>query len=489
MAPRKFRWSNDNGATWNEVEAELPYNIAGVDDPDTVLVEPIGVQVEIEGRTVAQNAVLTRLIAAAAATDGDNPVVNVDMASPPTITTASAHNAALTVRKYPGLLADASLFRASSGKKWMRTINNRLYMTHVSFAPSTAGSLKSSFPTAGQMLPEVPTSGYDSANNWPIEFVATNTRYVEIEHQPSNAVTPYRYIVDKAYVARDGQQVTATSNQFVTLDFGSVGDHTIIVEAQGGHLIGSISVDAGGTISAPVDDKPKAVGMGDSFWEALNVGAYGGTTKYWQSDGLGDVWAKRSGLLMRNAAIGGTGYWNESGGRRPADGYGGAQAGATRSDIVTQMEYWISDDTYDLVAFAGAFNDSGQTTDANIRILARLAWEKARLRQPNALIVVFGVWGGRTLVNDSSVRIVTEAAIKAEFDAWPDPFKLFIPVSPNFATAWLNGTGYEGATNGTGNSDTYISTDATHPNRTGHLYLGQKMDEAYRAALPGLVTP
>ena len=38
----KFRWTKDDGANWTVVEASLPYNISGVTDSDTVIVEPIG---------------------------------------------------------------------------------------------------------------------------------------------------------------------------------------------------------------------------------------------------------------------------------------------------------------------------------------------------------------------------------------------------------------------------------------------------------------
>ncbi|MBO9188092.1 hypothetical protein ACQZ4Y_19795 [Rhizobium sp. L80/93] len=45
----KFRWSKDNGATWNYVESMLPYELAGVLASDTVIVEPIGVAVSNAG--------------------------------------------------------------------------------------------------------------------------------------------------------------------------------------------------------------------------------------------------------------------------------------------------------------------------------------------------------------------------------------------------------------------------------------------------------
>ncbi len=417
-----------------------------------------------------QLSTLARLETAADAALVSNPVDNATMASPPTITAATTTDATLTVKKYPAV--NPELFRISGGKLWRRTVNNRLYITTNTVASSTSGSLKTSFPTAGQMSPEVPSTGYDNANNWEVTFV-TSSDVVEIEFQPSTATNPYRFIVDGQYVARDGQQVTATGNQFVKLTFASATSRTITLEAQGGHLIGGVTVKTGYTVTAPTGTTVKAVVTGDSFTEALNQGTYSGTTKFWQWDGLANVFARKAGITwMRNAAVGGTGYWNQSGG-----------VPGTRSNIYNQEDYWISDDTYDAILFAGGYNDAGQTSDANLRILARAAWEKARTAQPNALIMVAGIWGGRTLSSDSSVRIPSEAALLAEFNSWADPFSMFIPVSPTYATAWMYGTGYEGATNGSGNSDLYVSTDGTHPNRSGHLYLGGKLNTAYRTYL------
>ncbi|MFJ7586797.1 hypothetical protein ACIQZO_05245 [Streptomyces sp. NPDC097617] len=40
---------------------------------------------------------------------------------------------------------------------------------------------------------------------------------------------------------------------------------------------------------------------------------------------------------------------------------------------------------------------------------------------------------------------------------------------------WITGTGRVGATTGTGNADTCIGTDATHPTDAGHTYLASRV--------------
>lgn len=52
MAPRKFRWSVDGGATWTYDEQELPFNLSSVTRYDTVIVEPIGDGVISEGEAL-----------------------------------------------------------------------------------------------------------------------------------------------------------------------------------------------------------------------------------------------------------------------------------------------------------------------------------------------------------------------------------------------------------------------------------------------------
>ena len=52
---------------------------------------------------------------------------------------------------------------------------------------------------------------------------------------------------------------------------------------------------------------------------------------------------------------------------------------------------------------------------------------------------------------------------------------------------WLKGTGKEGATNGSGNSDLFLSSDGTHPSTEGHKNLwGRRMaQEIYRTCIAG----
>lgn len=54
------------------------------------------------------------------------------------------------------------------------------------------------------------------------------------------------------------------------------------------------------------------------------------------------------------------------------------------------------------------------------------------------------------------------------------------------STPWTFGTGYIGATNGSGNSDFYITTDATHPVDLGHAHIGRVAADAIRKIINGM---
>lgn len=115
-----------------------------------------------------------------------------------------------------------------------------------------------------------------------------------------------------------------------------------------------------------------------------------------------------------------------------------------------------------------------------MRTNARAAWEKVRLNQPNAIILVHGCCGGSVVANDSSSTILAEAALKAEFDAWMaagEKKAFFIPVSPNYANALVKNTNYQD----------WISTDGTHPFRGdathGHVGLGYYFNTKWRALI------
>jgi lysophospholipase L1-like esterase len=399
-----------------------------------------------------QLSTLARLQTAAASSLGNNPVDNADMASPPTVTISGSHDASLTASANPQ--ANPTLFRASAGSKHVRTTTNGLYIGSSSVYPAASDL---SFITS--LSPALVNQG-EEQRVYTVDFVVTG-QVVELNLRVAGATVSYRIIVDDRFVARDG--VVATS-QFVKMDFGSSATRRITVEVETAtEAFLGVATSAGGSITAPTNLAYKGIFYGDSITESSSSGE----TNFYIYDGWASTFSKKSGInSVQNAAVGGTGYTNN---------------GSTRSKIGDQMDFSIASSTFDLVGFAAGFNDYN-TSIPTMQSNALAAWQKARAAQPNALILVFGIFGETT--GPSANLISAENALLSTFNAWGDPFSKFIPVSTDSSGAWITGTGYVGHTNGSGNSDTYISSDGLHPSRTGRIYLGGKANAAYRGLLP-----
>lgn len=410
---------------------------------------------------------LALLKAASIAAAGNNPMELPDLASPPTVTFNAATNAALQAAIG---ITESPLIYKTSGKLFKHTTSKRTWESHLSVSPRGDGNLKTSVGGL-TTTPVVPADGNDRMNNINIRLKATGLQTFEIRTPNTTANQPCRFIVDGQFVARDGFAINGSTNGYIQLAWATPGTHEIEIEVGSGQPVDGIRMNNGAVLVEPTR-RPKAVAVGTSFEESLLMGKY--TAGTWTKDAAGvdrfaawdghfQVFCKLNGYDFRNSALGGTGYT--------------AAAGA--QNILGQMDYWIADDTYDLVAFGGPYNDKGLDRPT-MRANARAAWEKARLNQPNAIILVHGCCGGSGVTNDSSNTIVAEADIKAEFDSWVaagEKKAYFIPVSPNYANALIKDTNYQD----------WISTDNTHPYRGdathGHVGLGYYFNTKWRALI------
>ncbi len=426
----------------------------------------IGLSLGVSGKQNG-NPTLKRLKAASVAAAGNNPMELPDLASPPTVTFNAATNASLQAAI--GITESALIYK-TSGKLFKHTTSKRTWESHLSVQPRTDGSLK--INVGGLTTdPAVPANGYDQMNNFNVRLKATGLQTLEVRLANVSANAPCRFIVDGQFVARDGFAINGSTNGYIQLAWGSPGTHEIEIEVGTGQPIDGIRMNAGAALVEPTR-RPKAVVVGTSFEESLLIGKYttgtwikdaAGVTRFAPWDGHFATFCKLNGYDFRNSALGGTGY--------------SATAGA--QNIVGQMDYWIDDDSYDLIAFGGPYNDK-DLNQATMRTNARAAWEKARLNQPNAIILVHGCCGGAGVTNDSSSTITAEANLKAEFDAWVaagEKKAYFIPVSPNYASALIKDTTYQD----------WISTDNTHPYRGdathGHVGLGYYFNTKWRALI------
>jgi len=121
----------------------------------------------------------------------------------------------------------------------------------------------------------------------------------------------------------------------------------------------------------------------------------------------------------------------------------------------------------DVAVVQGSPNDV-YWTNAALAVEFALFFAELRAGLPDAKIYAIAPWPkgaaglgeSKTVMGQYLQTAVQKFTIAGEYLDW---------------TAWLTGTGYEGALAGDGNSDAYIGTDGVHPNAAGAAYLGTRL--------------
>jgi hypothetical protein len=425
--------------------------------------------------TAAQRANLVNLRTALAAAQASNPVTNAPMASPPTITQSSTADGSLT--NVVNYATNPSAYLISGGNAYVQNSNGMLFIATDNFSPGTSGNIGAVVGSTTATTPNLLNLG-ENSNVSTVGF-HTTAPVVQCQMAVSNANVPYRFIVNNQYVATAG---LITTSKFVEFNFGSSSPIDFTIELQFAQGFAGCAVANGYTITAMAPTTPiAAIATGDSYCEA-EIGFFPPT--YMAMDGVFSTMSKLVGFSnYQNACVGGTGYWNASGGNP-----------GTRLDINGQMGYWPGSSNAptaplpNVVMFAGGYNDKGVVANSVTTANALADWQLARSMYPNALIIVYGVWGGPTGPNAATTSL--EAALAQQFYAWRDPFSMFIYVSntsegipagttyPICGGTYFCGTGNTGALAGNGNADFYIAP-ALHPNDVGHLYMGGRAAADY----------
>lgn len=175
---------------------------------------------------------------------------------------------------------------------------------------------------------------------------------------------------------------------------------------------------------------------------------------------------------VRQVVAGGTGYL--------ADNNGG------RSKFGAQIPRWINaQGPFGLIVISHGYNDySAANTDMAAFIAEVLADLQLIRASSSSPIVVLGSWGGKRGPDQNTLNV--ETGIQTAVTQFNDPLCRFVAVS-SATSPWQFGTGFQGATNGSGNSDLYVSTDGIHPNLAGHRFLGNRAANAIRAAVNNML--
>jgi Pectate lyase superfamily protein/GDSL-like Lipase/Acylhydrolase family len=411
-------------------------------------------QISYGGSAYEMRDKITKVLRVSEAAATKNPRVLGPMASPPTITTGAAPATGLS-NAYNivsgSAIAANHPFDIDGGTPLYE--GNPL----AQFPVVTVNNL---FPLSGGNA----GNGKDS-NSWRV-WGATDAAKVSIGVLGYS--TNYRFLVDEgqglqyAYTAPTSDPDGGV--QYITLDFGSKKPtgRTIVVESQQAAGFASFNVLPTESVWKPSGDRLKIGIIGDSF-----VVGSGATLA---GDGfarvLGDILGAKNVWCM---GIGGTGYYNPGSFWKYND----------------HAADWTSQQDWDLLCFAGSVNDIGRTLpQETASVLEVLNTTKTAL--PNVPIIAFGCDAGSS--GPSSGALVIEAAIKAAVLAMNNRTIQFVPVSLlEYGGAEVFGSGWAGATNGSGNSDFYTTTDSVHHTDAGHLYSGSFRAKRIRTALRAML--
>ena len=316
-----------------------------------------------------------------------------------------------------------------------------------------------SVSTAAGVQSRPPYTAGSGVNRGGFEFV-TDAPALVVHTSYTSSMASYHVYVDDVFV---GTQVgTSGEHNYWTLTFPNRRVRKILLRPDTGNYNGFFGVYTSAldrVAAPPTPQNLRVVWSGDSYCEGAAAGVWINAYAALVSRQLGfrDAW---------NVAMGGTGLLKKGlAGDRP-------NYRERIADIVAANP--------DLLIFNFSVNDSDQVASA---LATELTTYLLALRTalPDMWILISGV--AAASLGPTQNVIDGESACAAAIATLGDPKIAFVPVSTDTAGPWIFGTGRIGATNGSGNSDFYISSDGTHPGPDGYAYLTARLAEAFKTQI------
>lgn len=209
----------------------------------------------------------------------------------------------------------------------------------------------------------------------------------------------------------------------------------------GGLIVGQ--ADAVGPVRPAYE--PRVVVLGDSYTQGSGADAPG--------TGYAQVLGRQLGWQIRASGAAGTGYIVTNG---------------TGPKLRDRLAADLYPYPADAVLIAMGIND-GANPPADVAAEATLVYQAIAANMPNVPVYVIGPWVPNGPPNSSQQAL--RDAIHTAALAQPNVGG-FVDVSN-----YIPGSGYVGATNGTGPSDRMTGSDHTHPTQVGHEWIGRRIAE------------
>jgi hypothetical protein len=280
------------------------------------------------------------------------------------------------------------------------------------------------YGSGGRIAAGVQDGAPTDINSYARWAVMADSRYFTARLGPTTV--PYRFIVDGRYVSLTGTVLattTGSTDQYLTLDFGTRAVRRIVVEAmRTGRLAGGYVEDGAALWPVDTSDVPHGVFLGDSY--------VFGSGPDLAADGVAVQMADRMGLALQASGSGGTG-WNQT------------ASGVYRFDQrIANGDLALGYQAPEVILLHASVNDAyaGQSA-ATVQANALAGLRAARAQYPGVPIVVFGCIAAP---NRTAAQVtLAETSVAAAVTALGDPLVRFVPVDGDAGGKWVTGLGSE----------------------------------------------
>ncbi|NXY93520.1 SGNH/GDSL hydrolase family protein [Streptomyces sp. BR123] len=298
-----------------------------------------------------------------------------------------------------------------------------------------------------------------SQSIWSVEFGTDATAFqLRFNYQTGGS---YRISIDGRRMTDLMQSVGGTtpgSTHLMTVSLGPAQPRVIRLDFAVVPF-GGVYLPPGATMWKPPTPSSRIMVLGDSIPGGSSMNSGGGAGTWFPRAarllGYSDAW---------NEALGSTGY---------------ITAGSTAT-LGTRAPIDVIPNSPDVLIISAGYNDNAGSQPA-ISSAAASLYSAVKTGLPNARIYVIGCWSpsgspASSITNTDTTLRTAAAAANLPFIS-PITGRIYDSTGALIAThgPWITGTGRVGATTGSGNADTYIGTDATHPTDVGHTYLASRV--------------
>ncbi len=362
------------------------------------------------------------------------------MASPPTITVSPSTrgDSSLTNLYTAANDANANDFTHLGGERVQHASN--IYWSYPAITVPSGGNV----------------SATRHATSFAVEFY-TDSSAVELMILNSPSARGFMIFVNDQAVSASPIAFGATNGgSYVLIPFGTSAVRKIRFESDEAAGFGRAYVKPTAIVwpSAGAPDLIRAAWVGDSFGTPVGASLAGGS------------WPFRAGKLLgwtdtRSISLGGTGF----------------DSGAIKYSTASRLAD-VAGISPDVIVLQGSTNDDASAAAGTLAAAVTSTIAAYRAALPRVPLIVLGP-SAMTKSADAN-RLANAAAVAAGVVAAADANTWHIPNTTDPSGSWITGTGYAGATTGTGNSDVVTSSDGAHPTQWGHDYLARRFAQAVR---------